>query len=554
MFVRDCDNKDVCVPSASTVDDSLVMIYDQSLRDLEASSSSRSHSVKHSMGNASARDTEGTRYLQPGTWTEEFKIYQCDRKARGIQPASWTTWWRTWLKNWKSKLQHRDQHFAHKKCEHCIKYKTVLKQVSSFESLEFWSSHYLRHLMSQHCDRQAYYHERLQSLNTSRGQLIGLCSTLCIIIDAMGMASFKVPRHLPGSKVLSDASRPQLHVIGVIAHGFHKAGYLFDPTIPKDANVFIEIIMITISRTKQHCRDKGLDFPARIIIVADNAGDNKNTWTFTMNAALAGSGLARMSSHVSLRTGHSHEDIDAMFGYWANCLVNQPTLETPSDFKDALLKQFPNTLFDILPGVRDWKDFFNAALIKFEGMGSSLKAAHSYCFIKRSNLPPDMYGAATSDFVDPASPHDVLLLVRKYIHSPELSQPPLVVLPASRVAILKSQKRMPPFLPRLVYSKSQIADLEKTAKKLEEFPFRLVRAATYLRSLADCSADEKDRSVSLIADVSLFPVLRDPIASAIVAWQAPPNMIEPPQVVKLIQGATRMPRSWHLSYHAECSV
>ena len=113
---------------------------------------------------------------------------------------------------------------------------------------------------------------------------------------------------------------------------------------------------------------------------------------------------------------------------------------------------------------------------------------------------------------------------------------------------------MPPFLPRLVYSKSQIADLEKTAKKLEEFPFRLVRAATYLRSLADCSADEKDRSVSLIADVSLFPVLRDPIASAIVAWQAPPNMIEPPQVVKLIQGATRMPRSWHLSYHAECSV
>ena len=100
--------------------------------------------------------------------------------------------------------------------------------------------------MSQHADRQCYYHERLQSVNTSVGRLIGFASTATIIIDAMGMASFKVPRHLPGSKTMSTMVRPQLHVVGVIAHGFHKAGYLFDPTIAKDASVFIEIVLITI--------------------------------------------------------------------------------------------------------------------------------------------------------------------------------------------------------------------------------------------------------------------------------------------------------------------
>ena len=311
MYVKDCQAADVKMTlEAKPLEDQLVAVYDQALLDEEKLSVT--HSTLAVQAHIGKAPTEGKRYLQPGTWTDEYRIYKADRSAKGLPYASWTVWWRVWTKNWKHKLQHRHYHFNHATCNQCIKYKTILKMVASIQSVVFWTTHYMRHLMSQHADRQCYYHERLQSVNTSEGRLLGFSSTVTIIIDAMGMASFKVPRHLPGSKTMSTIVRPQLHVVGVIAHGFHKAGYLFDPTIAKDANTFIEIMMITIKRIMLHCRQHRLAFPARFNVIADNAGDNKNTWTLTMNAVLTGSGLATTSSHLSLRTGHSHEDAHAL--------------------------------------------------------------------------------------------------------------------------------------------------------------------------------------------------------------------------------------------------
>ena len=327
MIVKDCKGADVTQPQTEVADD-LVVVYDNTLKDLDAVSGTVDISVRDTVGNATGKLTEGKRYLQPGTWIDEYRVYRFDRIAKQLNPASWTTWWRTWDRLWKDKLTHRNEFFTAAKCSTCIKYKTIMKQLSMLESLQFWSAHYVRHLMSQHCDRQTYYHERLHSRNTALGMLIGFESTCVIIIDAMGMASFKVPRHLPGSKEMGDLARPQLHVVGVIAHGFHKGGYLFDPTIAKDCNVFIEIILCTIARINKHCRDKRLSFPSRCLIVADNAGDNKNTWPFTMSAMFAASSVCRVVAHLSSRTGHSREDIDAMFGDWANVLVKQPTLET----------------------------------------------------------------------------------------------------------------------------------------------------------------------------------------------------------------------------------
>jgi hypothetical protein len=360
--------------------------------------------------------------------------------------------------------------------------------------------------------------------------LIGFESTCVIIIDAMGMASFKVPRHLPGSKEMGDLARPQLHVVGVIAHGFNKGGYLFDPTLAKDCNVFIEIILCTIARINNHCRDKRLSFPSRCLIVADTAGDNKSTWTFTMSAMFAASSLCRVAAHLSLRTGHSHEDIDAMFGDWSNVLVKQPTLETREDFRNVLSKKFPETIFTILTAVRDWKDYFNTGLVKFEGMGNSVGAAHSFVFVKRKDYDVGKHGEPTIAFTThPPSPHDVILLVRQYMQSQELSQEPLVVIPAASAKNIMHQS-MPNILPRMEYSVAQSKSLESRAKKLEQFPYKLTRAADYLKSLA--RNEVTDVCESLVHKF-VFPQPDGMLAHA-VAWQPPHNLIEPPEVVKLI--------------------
>ena len=74
--------------------------------------------------------------------------------------------------------------------------------------------------------------------------------------------------------------------------------------------------------------------PRRLVIQADNAGDNKNQWVFDFEYCCCCAKLFDTIFALFLRTGHSHEDIDAMFGSWATHLCSETTLETPQDFKE----------------------------------------------------------------------------------------------------------------------------------------------------------------------------------------------------------------------------
>ena len=163
------------------------------------------------------------------------------------------------------------------KCNICVQYKEIIKKVSaSKDSVQFWCQHYSRHLMSQKEDRHVYYHEREQSRLTSLGRVLGSSSTATLIIDAIDQAKFTLPRHMPAAKLLKDILRPKLHVVGVIMHGFFKVGFLIDPTMAKDSNMFIEIVVRCIGMLVKRCAELGVRVPRRLMIVADNASDNKN--------------------------------------------------------------------------------------------------------------------------------------------------------------------------------------------------------------------------------------------------------------------------------------
>ena len=331
------------------------------------------------------------------------------------------------------------------------------------------------------------------------------------------------------AQALQDAMRPRLHVIGVLCHGFAKLGFLVDPTLAKDSNLFCEVVVQSLQLVFRECRERGVRIPSRLVIVADNAGDNKNTYTMTMTAATVASRMFRLSFSLYLRTGHSHEDLDAHFGLWAQCLCAQRTLEVPSDFVNALRGQFRDSEFRVLSYVRDWCDHFNTCCVKLTGMGGSVGAAHSYTWARRGDIGM-RFGCPTSSFTEDPHPNDVLLLPRKYMSTPGLCQEPIVALPWARFQRLRDTETLR-VVPRLQYSAPQARKLHDTADLVAAWPFNLANAARYLRALADGF----QTFWAPLARTELVPIGRGAVAmpgldgvQLLGVWHAPANLIEPP--------------------------
>ena len=163
----------------------------------------------------------------------------------------------------------------------------------------------------------------------------------------------------------------------------------------------------------------------------------------------------RIHANLFLRTGHRHEDIDAMFGHWATILIRQPTLQTPQDFCDCLAKHFTDTEFTILSHTRQWSDCVAECLVSIKGVSGSVGTAHSFVWLKRQDYSIEKYGEIKSDFVEATHPCDVILICRKYVSSSKPCQHSLLALPFARVNFLRETGRRPAVKSRLKYSLEQ---------------------------------------------------------------------------------------------------
>ena len=70
----------------------------------------------------------------------------------------------------------------------------------------------------------------------------GIDQLLKITIDGMDQAKFKCPRNIAASKSFQNLWRPQLHVVGAIAHGHCELIAIMPPDIPKDANMNMTVL------------------------------------------------------------------------------------------------------------------------------------------------------------------------------------------------------------------------------------------------------------------------------------------------------------------------
>lgn len=99
----------------------------------------------------------------------------------------------------------------------------------------------------------------------------------------------------------------QMHIVGVIIHGNPDRRYFFVvyPHLAGDSNLNLECIRLALLADRKH----GTLRP-NLLVMVDNASDNKSRFTIGGLAWLVAQGLVNQVEVAMLPVGHTHEDID----------------------------------------------------------------------------------------------------------------------------------------------------------------------------------------------------------------------------------------------------
>ncbi|CAK9111173.1 FO synthase subunit 1, partial [Durusdinium trenchii] len=270
-----------------------------------------------------------TRFLPPGCMKDYFEQFLASEAVN----ISFTTFWTVW------KVEYPHLKFrpvsTHTLCATCVHHKLMLRSLSQYilarkKQLELFTLH----LKRQYEDRQAYWTLRANSRLRTFGHIV-------LIIDGMDQCKFCWPRsHLMRAKDLSLFQRPKLHITGLIVHGWSLCFSISNSDHPKDSSVSAELICHALTVLSRKCllRD------TYVHVVSDNTSrETKNNTVLRLLAALTLHGVIHGASLRNLRSGHSHEDIDQVFGSLALFLVKQgKDVQTPDGFV-SIIKRFAET-------------------------------------------------------------------------------------------------------------------------------------------------------------------------------------------------------------------
>lgn len=244
---------------------------------------------------------------------------------------------------------------SHAVCSECIKHKMIIQGLGHhLLARKMQMSLLYSHLAGQFQDRCRYWKKR--GLARARGL------DIVIISDGMDQGKFSLPRHpTMKAKQFDSWNRPRLHVAAAIAHGWCLNFYVSEGNLCKDSNTSIEILASTLTDLKR----AGCDLAnARVTFQADNTcREVKNGFVMRWASTLVSDHLVKETCLSFLRTGHSHEDVDQIFGQAADWIRRRlPRAESSDDVVDSLndfLRQLDRPHEPIrrclkLDATRDW--------------------------------------------------------------------------------------------------------------------------------------------------------------------------------------------------------
>jgi hypothetical protein len=129
---------------------------------------------------------------------------------------------------------------------------------------------------------------------------------------------------------------------------------------------------------------KPRDLPTKFLLQLDNcSGQNKNRWMFSFLSYLTAVGIFERVNLGFLMPGHTHEDVDALFGKYSHILNNQTTTNFPKLLEIFQRCTNPSPIGSLIEEVPDWKSFVEGYTLDMEGHSRPLQ----YTFWVRDGIP-----------------------------------------------------------------------------------------------------------------------------------------------------------------------
>lgn len=127
--------------------------------------------------------------------------------------------------------------------------------------------------------------------------------------------------------------------MGAKQHGLSRTFYRLFPHINGGANVACEVILHEIERRMDYCIENDRPFPRVLFLQIDGGPENISKVSYALHEHLVQRGVFDRIEVARLPVGHTHEDIDAMFGVLWRAAQGK-VLITPQAWKKMAIAAF----------------------------------------------------------------------------------------------------------------------------------------------------------------------------------------------------------------------
>ena len=170
------------------------------------------------------------------------------------------------------------------------------------------------------------------------------------------------------TKSFERMARPELRCFGILVEGCLEAFYLIPDTTSKDSSLTTSLVHHALMKTKEMLQKHGIPMPQDLRVHSDNApADQKNVHMVRWISWLTHQGYFKKAVLSMFRSGHSHNKIDQRFSEVRGALSRARVLESPTDFRDAILagvmpRQGRELQCEVVYGSYNWHSFLDVGI------------------------------------------------------------------------------------------------------------------------------------------------------------------------------------------------
>ena len=379
------------------------------------------------------------RFLPPGKRVHLFWEFTAWAKHWKMPLASFSTFLRAFGQCDKQlRIRTVGEHAV---CDICTCLKKRLRDARWPKDRQAILMEYTSHVLMVWLDRQVYANATTTSLECRRllemGERFGAIalsvSQLCMAVDGMDQAKFRVPRILLKTKGLEKLYRPALHIQGAWAHGWGYHLAVMDADMKHDTNNNVDVISRLLD---QIYRTHG-GLPKGLHLQQDNTcRECKNQKLLKWAIKVIALGVFRWLTLSYLTTGHTHEDLDATFGQLTVKLA-LTEFDDDVDVVERLMRLLGGLGIDAesrrssvaykLDEAPEWEHWWDEVSLQMSNL-TGPTAPHVFRVCLRRDLGSGTEAAAERGVVvqplPGLRPHgdDVVIVIKAFMSSPQVHQ------------------------------------------------------------------------------------------------------------------------------------